>query len=161
MTERRITAIESEAGFRQAIDEVIPLAEKEIRVFSGDLTRMAPEEPERVAALESFLAGDRQRRLRIVVHDPEPMAKHMPRFVDLAVRRGHMIEVRQTPENLRSLADRFLLADDRHGVVRFHVDHARGKLVLFDPKELGPWQQRFQDLWLASTPCSPSTTLGL
>lgn len=161
MTARRITAIESEAGFRQAIDEVIPLAEKEIRVFSGDLTRMAPEEPERVAALEAFLAGDRQRRLRIVVHDPEPMAKHMPRFVDLAVRRGHMIEVRQTPENLRSLADRFLLADDRHGVVRFHVDHARGKLVLFDPKELGPWQQRFQDLWLASTPCSPSTTLGL
>lgn len=161
MTERRITAIESEAGFRQAIDEIIPLAEKEIRVFSGDLTRMAPEEPERVAALEAFLAGDRQRRLRIVVHDPEPMAKHMPRFVDLAVRRGHMIEVRQTPENLRSLADRFLLADDRHGVVRFHVDHARGKLVLFDPKELGPWQQRFQDLWLASTPCSPSTTLGL
>lgn len=161
MNERRITAIDSEAGFRQAIDDIIPLAEREIRIFSGDLTRIAPEEPARIAALEAFLAGDGQRRLRIVVHDREPIARQMPRFVDLATRRGHMIELRQSPDNLRNLADRFLLVDGSHGVVRFHADHPRGKQVLFDAKELGPWQQRFEDLWTASTPCPVTTPVGL
>ena len=152
---------DSEAGFRQALDTAIAAAGHEIRVFDRDLSRMRLEERSRAEALENFLAADREHRLRIVLHDPEAMEQKCPRLLALRRRFSLTLEIRQSPDQLRHLADSFLLADHAHAAVRFHVDHARGRLMLDAAEDVHPFWKRFDDLWEVSLPCLPATRLGL
>ncbi|HTH39624.1 MAG TPA: hypothetical protein VL968_02465, partial [Rhodocyclaceae bacterium] len=84
-----------------------------------------------------------------------------PRLRELIRRFPERIELRQTPDELRHLADSLLLVDGQHGLIRFHVDHARSKRVLADPVALAGRLQRFEDLWEVSAPLSLGTVLGL
>jgi hypothetical protein len=152
-----IEPFDSEAGYRAAIDATIQAACLELRLFDGDLERLALDEASRNALLLAFLADDQSRRLRMIVHDPTPLRTRHPRLLNLIRLHGHQIEIRQTPDHLRHLADRFVLADASHGVIRFHAEHARGKQVSADTREIHPYWQRFDDLWLESQVCTPST----
>ncbi|MFZ2628493.1 MAG: hypothetical protein WAX67_06380 [Rugosibacter sp.] len=150
-----------EGGYRQAIDTVLELAVSEIAIFDYDLAALRLEEPPRTAKLANFLQKDAASRLRIVVHEPHLLNSRMPRFMQLATRHSSAIQVRQRPDNLRHLADSHVLADIRHGVRRFHIDHARCALMLDDPAAIQPWRQRFEELWDLSQPCLKINTTGL
>jgi len=150
-----------EADYRQAIDTVLELAASEIAIFDHNLAALRLEEPPRMEKLANFLQKDAVSRLRIVVHEPHLLDSRMPRFMRLATRHSAAIQVRQSPDNLRHLADTHVLADMRHGVRRFHIDHARCALMLDDPAAIRPWQQRFEELWDLSQPCLKITTTGL
>jgi hypothetical protein len=152
---------DSEASFRQAIDSVIAAATQEIRVFDQDLTRIALDTKDRAEAIERFLAEDRERRLRIVLHDPGHCERHSPRLMALIRRFGQAVEIRQSPDELRHLQECFLLADRIQAVIRFHRDHPRGKIILNAPEEIHPWWRRFEELWTLSAPCLSATRLGL
>lgn len=156
-----IETFDSEAGYREAIDATIRAATRELRIFDGDLERMRLDEPARHALLHAFLAGGAGRRLYIVVHDPDPMRTSHPRLMNLIRSHGHQIEVRHTPDHLRHLANRVVLADELHGTIRFHADHPRGKRIDNDNVEIHPFWQRFDDLWEASQVCSPASAAGL
>lgn len=151
----------SEAEYRQACDTVLGRAERELLIFDRDLRRMQLEENSRLQLLSAFLAGNRLRRICIVLHDPEPLHRQLPRLMQVIVRFSHMIDVRQTPDNLRHLADAHLLADDAHGVRRFHIDQPRSALVVDNPDYVYPWWQRFMELWELSHPCLQINTTGL
>lgn len=151
---------DSEAGYAAAIDALLAATRQDLCVFDADLTKMGLELPARSAMLERLLAS-RESRLRLVVHDPEPLARRSPRLLKLMQRHPGAMEVRQTPKALRHLADCFLLGDARHGVVRFHAQQPRGKCFLDDAEAVQPWQQRFEDLWEAATPGIRATHLGL
>jgi hypothetical protein len=152
-----IEPFDSEAGYRAAIDATIQSARRELRLFDGDLERMALDDAARSAMLLQFLSGDQTRRLHMVVHDPAPLRARHPRLLNLIRSHGHQIEIRQTPDHLRHLADRFVLADAAHGAIRFHADRPRGKRIGDDTKEIHPYWQRFDDLWLECQVCTPST----
>lgn len=152
---------DSEAGYRMALDAVIALAARELRVFDRDLQRMALADRVRAEALSAWLAADPERRLSIVIHDPDPVQRSMTRLTEMLRRLPGRIEFRQSPEHLRHLSDCLLLADRNHGVVRFHGDHARGKQLRHAPADLAPYWQRFEDLWEVSEPCLSGTVLGL
>lgn len=153
--------IDSERAYRAAIDVTLAAARSEIRIFDRDLLQMGLGERDRVALLADFLAGSRDRRLHIVIHDIVPLEQRLPRLIELMRLRGHMIETRRTPDHLRHLADCWLLADSAHGAIRFHADHARGKLIANLATEIEPWWQRFDDLWQESERCAPGATTGL
>lgn len=161
MTTEQIYTIDSETSYLEAIDATLAVARREIRVFDGDLTRMALGTRSRTELLKEFLAGAPDRRLLIVVHDIAPLEREMPRIIDLIKVYGHMIETRITPEHLRHLTDCWVLADQAHGTIRFHADHARGKWVAGMPAEVAPWWRRADDLWLEAQPCFPGATTGL
>lgn len=152
---------DSEAGYRQAIEATLAAARKEIRIFDRDLNRMGLETSAGADLLAAFLAGGTDRRIRIVVHYPDHLQQRFPRLLALLRRHSHTIEIRRTPDHLQSLADCGVLADERHGTLRTHADHPRGKLVVDDPKQIHPWWQRFDELWDACQPCSPATAVGL
>lgn len=156
-----IELFDSEAGYRAAIDATLAAAQGEIRIFDRDLRRMGIDDATHVARLDGFLVGDRSRRLRLVLHDLDPLEKTMPRLITLIREYLHAIEVRRTPEHLRSLADSWMLADRSHGAIRFHEGHPRGKLVAGAENEIRPWWLRFDDLWEQSEPCSPGAVTGL
>lgn len=151
----------SEAGYRDALAATITLAQRELVCFDQDLLTMGLGDLGSVALLTGFASGDRKRRIRFVVHDPEPMAARAPRLIDLLRRYGHVIEVRRTPEHLRHLAERWLLADGNSGVIRYHADHPRGKFLADEAAEIQGWWQRAEDLWAEAEACSPASVTGL
>ena len=158
--------IASEAEYRSAIDELLGLAQREVCIFDRDLGRLALDAKYRSALVETFIAADSLRRLRIVLHDSAVVEGASPRLRELIRRFPGRIELRQTPDELRHLADSLFLVDGQHGLIRFHVDHARSKRVLADPAPVNPTElagrlQRFEDLWEASAPLSLGTVLGL
>lgn len=152
---------DTEAAFRQAIDTITVAAHREIRIFDRDLTCVAIERKSVAEALEQYLSGDRNRRLRIVIHDQEFCARYCPRISSLVRRFSQSIEIRQSPEELRHLQESYILADVAHAAIRFSFGQPRGKIILDDSESLLPWWKRFDDLWLLSTPCLSPTRLGL
>ena len=155
------TLITSEAGYRQACDAILGRAQHEILIFDRNLAALRLEEKARLETLVNFLQMDGLRRIRVVLHDPDPVARHAPRLMQLIARYPHVIEVRQSPDNLRHLADTHVLADESHGVRRFHVDQPRSALIVDDPAYIHPWRQRFEELWELSYPCLRINPTGL
>jgi hypothetical protein len=155
------TLLNSEAEYRQACDTVLSRAQHELLIFDHDLVTMQLDKKVRLDLLTDFLEADALRRVRIVLHDPGPLERDAPRLLQLIARFSHVIEARQSPDNLRHLADTHLLADGRHGVRRFHVDQPRSALILDDRTYIHPWQQRFEELWQLSHPCLRLNTTGL
>jgi hypothetical protein len=161
MNEPATETFDSEAGYRQAIDMMLALAQREIRVFDRDLLRMALEAPERAATIENFLAADRNRRLRMVLHRTDVLERQSPRLLAVIRRFGHAVEVRRTADHMSHLADCLVLADGLYATIRFHADHARGKRLAADPQGAAPYWRRFEDLWEAGEPLTPGVTAGL
>jgi len=155
------TLITSEADYRDACDAVLARAEREILIFDRDLTTPQFHRKARLDALSAFLTADRLRRIRIVLHDCSALERDMPGLVQLFLRFSHAIEVRQSADNLRHLADSHLLADGRHGVRRFHADQPRSAIVIADEAYIHPWRQRFEELWQLSQPYTGLTATGL
>jgi len=156
-----IRSFDSEATYRDAIAATIALAQRELCIFDADLLAMGLEDAGRIALLTNFVTADRGRRIRCIIHDPDPMQRFAPRWLDFLRRYGHAVEIRRTPERLRHLSDRWVLADGQHATIRFHVDHARGKQVTSDAAEIQSWWQRAEELWAEAEPCSPADVTGL
>jgi len=156
-----VDAFDSEAGYRDAIDMTLAGAGQEIRIFDRNLEGMALDEPARSALLATFLVGGNDRRIKIVVHDPERLPQNFPRLMALMRGHSHAVEIRQSPDHLRGVSDCQVLADRKHGALRTHADHARGKRYWDCPNDIHPWWQRFDELWHESQPCCPATSLGL
>lgn len=152
---------DSEAGYRAAIALTLAGAQRELRIFDRDLTAMGLEERAQVALLDRFLAANADRQLHVVVHDLAPLQARLPRLLALLRDHAQQVVVRVTPEHLRHLADCWLLADGSSGTIRFHADHARGKVVAALPAEIKPWWQRADDLGAESETCTPWAVAGL
>ena len=122
--------VDTRAALQRAVDTVLPLAKKEIGVFDADLRNLEFDARGRADMISAFLAGGRDRSVRMVLHELDHVTRYSPRLVGLLKRYSHCFSIRQTPESLRNLADAFVLADGVSGVIRFHADHFRGKLLL-------------------------------
>lgn len=159
------TLLTGESTYRSAVDTVLDSAVNHLAILDRDLAALRLQEPQRLAKLVDFLRKqspeDRTKKLRIVIHQTHLLDSHMPRLMNLLTRYAHAVDVRQSPDNLRQLADTHILADASHGVRRFHIDHARCALIQADPAAIQPWQQRFEELWSLSLPCLKLNTTGL
>lgn len=155
------TLLDSEAKYREAADMVLARAERQILIFDRDLAALRLDEKARLEVLTGFLQINPVRRIRIVLHNPEPIERNSPRLHQFIGRFSHAVDVRQTPENLRHLADTHLFADENSGVRRFHVDQPRSALIIEDPAYLHPWHKRFEELWALSHLCLRIATTGL
>jgi hypothetical protein len=155
------TPFQSEAEFRAALDTVITNASREIRVMDDRLERMLLDDKVRAALLAQFLAASNKRQLHIIVHDPQYAETRCPRLCGLIRRFPDAVEVRESPAALKHIADSFLIADEVHGVIRFHRDHARGKMLQNAGDDIRPWWQRFDELWRSGSSCLSPTQAGL
>lgn len=161
MTVNQEQRIGSEAEYRAALDAVIARAATAVRVFDHDLERMRLEDKLRADALAAFLAAAPTHRLLIVVHEVHFVQTRAARLQALQRRFPQAVEVRETAAEHKHVAECFLLADKAHGAIRFHRDHARGKLLLEAPGSVRLYLQHFDELWSLATPCLSATTLGL
>ena len=102
---------DTRATFQRAVGTVLSLAKKEICVFDADLRNLEFDARVRADMISAFLAGGRDRSVRMVLHELDHVNRNSPRLMGLLKRYSHCFSIRQTPESLRNLADAFVLAD--------------------------------------------------
>jgi hypothetical protein len=74
---------------------------------------------------------------------------------------SHMMQIYETPKNLKHLTEPFAVADDIHFVRRFHFDDARGVFATHDTDGARKLGARFNEMWLSSHPAASANTTGL
>lgn len=155
--ERTLTTIAEQAA---GIDEVVARAAARLRVFDVDLSQAGWNGAGRAERLAAFLQR-RGARLEMIVHDTRYLEQSCPRLIALLKRYGHAMTVYKTGPEARSAMDPLTIADDRHFVHRFHVDHARAGLALDAPLAARPLIARFDEIWATGEPGLTGTVLGL
>jgi hypothetical protein len=145
------------AGFAQ----VLGLARHELRIFDPDLTQLPLNTPDTLDVLRDFLARRRDNRLYIALHNPELVARRMPRLMSLLGMFGASMLIHQTEGDAARVQDCFVLADHHHFVRRLVCAQPRGVLVLNDQKEAHKMAERFDEIWQSSVPAVSASTSGL
>lgn len=148
-------------GFQAAVDRLLEQPGRELRVFDPDGTALRLNDPGRVQQLERFLLESRTRRLYLVVHGTDHIARHCPRLMGLLRRYSHAVQINRTQEEIRAVQDSFLLLDSVHYVRRPVAALFRGSIGLGDENEGQALRGRFGEIWAASYPAVSSTTIGL
>ena len=134
------------AEYGAAVTRVIDSADSSIKVFDRDLQRLPFERPEINAQLANFLRRRASNRIQIVVQDSGPLLRYGARLMRLLTSYGHNLQVILATEQTAALTDSLLIVDERHAVIRFHVEQARGKLIMDDAAETRPYAKRFADI---------------
>ena len=153
--------ITGERNYAQALDKVIASATRELLIYDADFSKGAYASRERYELLRDFLASGRQNRLVIVLHDTGDFTSHCPRIHELLAVYSHAMTVYQTGEQAKMAQDCFVIADQRHYLRRFHIDHARFKYALDDEDMANMLNSRFNELLEASSQSMAVTRLGL
>ena len=144
-----------------AIDEMIGLARRTIRVFDIDLSEMGWNNRERSIHLATFLRRSRHARLEIIVHDTRYVESRCARLTGLQRMFGEAIVIRRTGPSARGAMDPLVIVDDQHYLHRFHVDRPRAALGILQPHAAKPLIQRFSEIWASGEAGVHGSVLGL
>ena len=159
--EPRTVALNSIAEQVAAIDELIPLAQRRIRIFDQDLSQTGWNHPARVEKLSAFLRGTRGRRLDIIVHDTGYLETACPRLLNLLRTYTHAMTIYRTGPEAKVATDPLLIVDDRHYLHRFHFEQPRATLGIEQPEQTRPLASRYEEIWATGEPGINATVLGL
>jgi hypothetical protein len=147
--------------FALAIDAVIALASRQLRIFDRNLSEGGYNTPDRFNRLKVFLLASRKNRIDMVVHSIDYLERQCPRMMILLRQFPYAVSIYRTGEEAKHVYDGFVIADDRHYVRRFHFDQPRGALGVDDESEAGLLVRRFEEIWGVSEPALTPTVLGL
>jgi hypothetical protein len=153
--------IASLAEQNTAIDELIGLGRRRIRVFDQDLSQTGWNQASRAERLAAFLRGDRGRRLDIIVHDTHYLESACPRMLGLLRTYSHTVTIYRTGVEARLATNPLLIVDDRHYLHRFHFERPRAAMGINQPEQARPLASRFEEIWATGEPGLNATVLGL
>jgi hypothetical protein len=144
-----------------AVQKVLLLATRSIRIFDPDLARLKLESQENSLFLRRFLIAAPHNTLQIVLRNIEPFRNKSPRLFKLLTDFPRTVQVWECASTLSKLTDAMFLSDDRHALIRIHEDHARSRVIIDNADESRRYLKRFDEiLGEGGTPVS-GTTLGL
>ncbi|HEV8554258.1 MAG TPA: hypothetical protein VGR65_12890 [Casimicrobiaceae bacterium] len=159
--EPRLVALATLAEQTAAIDELVVLARRRIRVFDQDLSQTGWNQQSRVDHLAAFLRGTRGRRLDIIVHDTTYLETACPRMLKLLRSYSYAVTIYRTGAEARLATDPLLIVDDRHYLHRFHLGQPRAAMGIEQPEQTRPLASRFDEIWATGEPGINATVLGL
>ena len=145
----------------EAIDAVIGVAGRTLRIFDATLSNRGFNTPARAERLREFLVAGRAHRLLIALHDTSLLERENPRLLTLLRQFPMSIEIHRTVGAARNARDAFVVADDHSVWRQLHVEQPRAVVALHSPPDALPIAQRFDEIWELSEPAVSATTLGL
>lgn len=154
-------AFDSREQFHAQLRLCLARAERTLQLLDPDFAAWPLGASDVTQALKRFLLSNGSNRVQLILHSPRHVQQHYPRFMELLADFSHGIECRITPANLRHLTDSFCIADQLHGVRRFHSAFFRGEASFGDAAALDVCQERFAALWEESRSGLHGSTLGL
>jgi hypothetical protein len=147
--------------YDDAVQKILLLATRRIRIFDSDLVRLKLESRENALILRQFLSAAPQNTLQIVLRNTELFRNDSPRLFKLLTDFPHAMQVWECASSLARLTDAIFLSDDRHALIRIHEDHARSRIIIDNAEESRRYLTRFEEILAeGGTPIS-ATTLGL
>ena len=149
------------AESQEAIDEVIGVAQRTIRVFDISLSNRGFNTPGRTDKLRQFFVAGRAHRLLIALHETEGLEREVPRLLTLLRQFPMSIEIHRTLAQARNAMDPFIVADDHSVWHQHHFEQPRAVVAIHSPADAMPVMQRFEEIWELSEPAVSATTLGL
>ena len=144
-----------------AIDEVIGVAQRTIRVFDIALANRGFNTPGRADWLRHFFVAGRSHRLLIALHETDALEREAPRLLTLLRQFPMSIEIHRTVAQARTAMDPFVVADDHSVWHQQHFEQPRAVVAIHSPADATPLAQRFEEIWHLSEPAVSATTLGL
>jgi hypothetical protein len=153
--------ISSTADYTEAIDILIELARRRLRIFDYNLEDGGYTTLRRYELLRTFLLASRSNRLEIVLHDSDYLTRFCPRILSLLRQFSHAITIQETTPQAKSIYDPFAIADETCFLHRFQYDIPRALLALNDIAGSHVLIKRFEEIQAASAPAITATTLGL
>ena len=160
-TESSYRQITSNAESLKAIDEVLAVAQRTLRIFDITLSNRGFNSPARAAALRDFLVRGRSHRVLIALHETTLLERDNPRLLTLLRQFPMSIEIHRTLAQARNAMDPFVVADDHSVWHQLHHEQTRAIVALHSPPDAAPIAQRFDEIWDLSEPAVSATTLGL
>ena len=154
------TNFTSRNQYEEYVNEVIGLAQHELRIFEKELGT-SYNNPERHSAFRAFLRASRRNCIKIVVHHAASMERNCPRMAQLLRDFSHAVSIHETQPQAKHVYDPFVVADQQNSVRRFHFNDLRGLFARNDPIEAHTLFERFEEIWEASAPAVTANTLGL
>ena len=147
--------------YREAVEHLIGLAERELRIFDADFSDLGINSPQTAEALRAFLLRGSDSRLYVAVHDTDHIRNCCPRLMELLRQFSDRMYIHQTEGEAARVQDCFLLADRAHFVRRPVRLQPRGVFRLHDEQESQGLLLRFSEIWDSSFPAVSATTAGL
>lgn len=144
-----------------AIDDVIAVAQRTIRVFDISLANRGFNSPERTERLREFFVAGRAHRLLVALHETDGLEREAPRLLTLLRQFPMSIEIHRTVAQARNAMDPFVVADDHSVWHQQHFEQPRAVVAIHSPADATPLAQRFEEIWDLSEPAVSATTLGL
>src|SRR5215510_12417396 len=148
----RTVELASVAEQASAIDELIGLGLRRIRVFDQDLSQTGWNQAARADRLAAFLRGARGRRFDIIVHDTHYLESACPRMLGLLRTYSHAVTIYRTGSEARLATDPLLIVDDKHYLHRFHFAQPRAAMGINQPEQARPLANRFEEIWATGEP---------
>lgn len=156
--------MESNADSACAIEQVVNVAVRELRVFDATARTLRDRgfgNPARIEVLRTLLLANREHRLRIALHDVKAIENELPRLLDLLTRFSGQIQLNRTVDQATEARDSMIIADDSHFWRKLHIDHPRSVITINDAGGTRPFLERFEEIWEKSEPAVSGSTLGL
>ncbi|WP_434513416.1 hypothetical protein AB6Q56_12060 [Dechloromonas sp. ARDL1] len=153
--------ITSWADYQTAIDRLLGIATKQICIYDEDLTTLKLDSPPRLAHIKRLVSGTRSDALHIAVRNGSPLRNQHPLLQSLLTTYGHVAFAQETPAQLAHLRDSMIIADDKHGLIRFERDMPRSKLLIDESDELRPYLAKFREIWAEGGERITNSTVGL
>lgn len=155
------SALATHREYRDALEQLIGMAQHELRIFDADLSGLDINSPRKYELLRAFLLRGRNNRLCIAVHDADYIRKHCPRLLNLLRQFSDRMFIHQTQGEACSAQDCVVLADKLHFVRRPVQAQPRATLTLYDEEESQGMLLRVTEIWDSSVPAVSATTSGL
>ncbi len=147
--------------YLDALERVIGMAQRELRIFDADFSELKIDSPRTHALVHDFLLRHRDNRLYIAVHDADYIRNCCPRLLDLLRQFSDRMFIHQTQGEAARIQDCLVLADRQHFVRRPVQAQPRAALRLDDEQEGRGIYLRFSEIWDSSFPAVSATTSGL
>jgi len=153
--------VDTVAAQAAALDRIIGLAQQRLQIFDVDLSQGGWQGAARAANLAAMLRRAPHARIDLIVHDTRWMETSCPRLLALQKTHAHAMTIYRTGAEARSAMDPLLIADGRHFVHRFHIDHPRASVAIEQTQLARPLVMRFEQIWATGEPGLSATVLGL
>jgi len=155
------SALATRKEYRDALERVIGLAERELRILDPDCSGLEINSPQKCALLRAFLLRSRSNRLYVAVHDADYIRNYCPRLLDLLRQFSDRTFIHQTQGEAARAQDCLALADKLHFVRRPVCAQPRATFVLNDGEDSQGMYLRFSEIWDSSFPAVSAATSGL
>ncbi|SDK16915.1 hypothetical protein [Microbulbifer yueqingensis] len=127
-----LRTLESAAGFREALLELLQGAHRQVCIYSENLCPTLYNDPRVTEALSAFARRSRYTDLQILVRDSETLGREFNRTHHLAQRLCSRIQLRSITPTSETPQQEFVLADGKQVLLREDRDQWLG---IYDPRD--------------------------